>query len=207
VALVAQPDHFEGAVAWYLAEVLPFIDDYAPAPSDSQVPEIGASRFSAAIAYQRQTDEVRLLLWALADAMLVASQAKQQAGEDVAPLERRRLPLIRALWWEEADAAARAALGLRGTDVGPQLEDPGFSGFLGKLSQARDGVESAMRRFLKLPEPGVVTVADGLQIAMAARAAEHTSRRQSQRAGCGTTTAFALVVLGALAGVVVKALL
>ncbi len=182
--LVAEPSHFETALAWYETAVLPFIDDYAPAPTQT-------SRFSSAVPYKDQPDEVRLLLWALADAMLVAAQAQQEVVKESAAMHLRRLPLIRSIWWEEVHAAARSVLGLGPEDDEPELSDPRFLDYFNRVSDARERIEAAMLRFLKFSPDADELPSDRLsavQIAMAARAAiPLTGRVRTTRMGCAGT--------------------
>lgn len=189
--LVADPEHFESALDWYRTTVLPFIDDYQRAPTGTQFPDIGLSRFSAAISYSTQPSEIRLLLWALADAMLVYAEARAEDHVAASEMQLLRLPLIRAIWWEEVHAATRSVLGLRPEDAEPELGDPRFLDYFNKFSEARDRVEQAMLRFLKISSREDQVPSDdqsALQVAMAARAAiPMASHAQATRAGCGAS--------------------
>jgi hypothetical protein len=185
-----EPDHFNPALEWYAAEVLPFIDDYASGPTSSKVPEIGLSRFVAAIPYGKQQDTVRLFLWTLADCLLVAAQTREANGRDAAPFHRNRLPLIRAIWSEEVNAATDVALGISEATPLPELGGPTFSASLLEWGDTRERVESGMRRFLKLPSTEGNAATDDLssfEIVAAARAAAYlragaaASRRGVQR--------------------------
>ena len=209
-ALVAEPGHLESAVDWYRTSVLPYVDDYAYAPASARLRDIGHSRFSTAIAYERQPAEVRLLLWALADAMLVAAEAatSDQRRDAVAVL---RLSLIRSIWWSEVHSATRSTLGMRTEDNEPDIGDPTFASYMEKFGDAHNRVESGMLRFLKRTPGDDELAPDGLssfQIVMAARAAAQLTRSASSaRLGCAgnaVLTALAVVALGQIASVAAR---
>lgn len=198
-----EPDHFNPAREWYLNEVLPFIDDYGPAPKGSEFPVIGLSRFGAGVPYARQAESVRLFLWALADAMLVAAQAREESGGDASAIQVSRLPLIRAIWADEINEATDAAIGIGPTQQRPDVVDPGYVDFALKWGDARERIESAMRRFLRLPTGQEDSATDGLSafaIAIAARnAAVLGGGRAASRAGCAAG-AIAISVVAVVVG-------
>lgn len=202
ITLMMEPDHFNPAWEWYLASVLPFIDDYSPGPKSADFPDIGRSRFSAAVPYRRQPEELRLFLWALADGMQVAAQTREVNGGDSRSLRLSRLPLIRAIWSEEVNAATNVLLGIGPTDTPPELGDAGFSDYLIKGVDAREQIESAMRRVLKIPDDQEDSSTDelsALEIAMASRAAGQLAGHGTSRAGCAAGAVVLTVVAMAMA--------
>jgi hypothetical protein len=207
VQSVLESKHLDSALAWYGTDVLPFIDDFAPGPSGSPYPDIGMSRFEPAINYRLQPERVRLLLWALADALLVASQVRRASGTDTA-FGHDRLPLIRTIWWEELNSAVDAEMGLEPTDSTPGLGDPAFLEFTKKRDPAWEAMGEGMRRYLKVAVEKslydqrdadlAIDALSAFQIAAAARGARRLRSAAASGAGCAAKTLI-VAALGALA--------
>lgn len=208
VALVSTPSHFAEAVDWYAAHVLPFIEDDGGGSEWRHHPDIGRSYFSTAVPYERQPETTRLFFWALADAMLVATQARGDRTEDPSDLQMLRLPLIRAIYEAEVEMATRAALGLGPGDEPPDLGDPLFVDYATRRKDVADRIEVAMRRVLRVSEDGRrwIDELSALQVAMTARAARVQTSSPSGRAGCWAPSALIVLCLAASAAGLVWAL-
>lgn len=196
ITLVAQPRHFDEATAWYQHHVLPFIEDRGGRRSEARL-GIGPSTFVGDVPYSAQSDEVRWLLWALADAMLALTEARESSGRDVGPLTEQRLPLIRAIWSGEIGLAVDSTLGFGPGNPPPELGDPEYTDYAMRWADVLDKTEAAARRFLRLDATDATDDLSSLQIAMASRAARQTSAPRS--AGCGATLV-AAIVIGVLIG-------
>lgn len=195
-ALVAQPGHFDQAMAWYEGSVLPFIADQGGWSAETRF-GVGPSVFVQEVPYSGQADDARWLLWALADAMLLLTEVRAKSGQDVAALTAQRLPLSRALWSGELGLAVDAILGFGRGNRPPELGDPKYADYVMRRSDVKDKTAAAARRFLKLGTSDPIDDLSSLQFAMAMRAARQQGVPRS--AGCGASVV-AVMTLGAAAG-------
>lgn len=195
-ALVAQPGHFDQAMAWYERNVLPFIADQGGRRREARS-DIGPSTFVEEVPYSGQADNVRWLLWALVDAMLVLTEVREKSGQDAGSLNSKRLPLIRAVWSGEIGIAVDTILGFGAGNRPPELGDPKYPDYVMRRAGVRDKAETSARRFLKLEAADSIDELSSLQIAMAGRAARQTS--VPRPAGCSASLVGVVVVGAAVA--------